>query len=134
MAFFAFGGSNAISSVDLSSAYNGVSDFNVVAVGFLTLISNWAGPIFWTSASNLLLLKKYREGEREAYKYHFILLTVFTTGSITFIMAACTALRTHLFIWTVFSPKYLYCMAWSLGQHLLINVGFGSLLFWASAR
>ncbi|KAL9473876.1 hypothetical protein ACSS6W_008256 [Trichoderma asperelloides] len=129
--FFAFGGSNAISSVDLSSAYNGISGFNVIAVGILTLVSNWAGPIFWTSATNLLLLREYRQrGRADAFRYHLILLTVFASMSVAFVIAACTALRTHLFIWTVFSPKYLYCMAWSLGQHLLINVAFGGLLFW----
>ncbi|KAK5997425.1 GPI ethanolamine phosphate transferase 2 [Cladobotryum mycophilum] len=131
--FFAFGGSNAISSVDLSSAYNGISSFNVIGVGFLTLISNWAGPIFWTTATNILLLQKYQQGQTNAFGRHLILLTLFTSASVAFVMAACTTLRTHLFIWTVFSPKYLYCMAWSLGQHLLINVGFGSLLFWLGA-
>ncbi|KAK6063877.1 GPI ethanolamine phosphate transferase 2 [Seiridium cupressi] len=55
--FFAMGGSNAISSVDLSNAYNGVRDFNVVAVGVLTFVSNWAAPIWWTWATILLLLK-----------------------------------------------------------------------------
>ncbi|KAL6864327.1 alkaline phosphatase-like protein [Trichoderma novae-zelandiae] len=128
--FFAFGGSNAISSVDLSSAYNGISGFNVVAVGILTLVSNWAGPIFWTSATNLLLLQHCRQRRAKAYRSHVVLLTVFASASVAFVMAACTALRTHLFIWTVFSPKYLYSMAWSLGQHLLINVAFGGFLFW----
>ncbi|ODA82694.1 hypothetical protein RJ55_01202 [Drechmeria coniospora] len=132
--FFAFGGSNAISSIDLSSAYNGISGFNVVAVGVLTFISNWAGPIFWTSATNLLLLQKQRQGLRNVFRDHLALLTVFATMSVAFVMAACTALRTHLFIWTVFSPKYLYCMAWSLGQHLLVNIGLGTFLFWLGAR
>ncbi|CAG9993371.1 unnamed protein product [Clonostachys byssicola] len=132
--FFAFGGSNAISSIDLSSAYNGISSFNVIAVGFLTLISNWSGPIFWTSAANLLLMKKAHEGQKDVFRQHITLLTAFTAASIAFVMAACTILRTHLFIWTVFSPKYLYCMAWGLGQHLLINVGFGGLLYWLSSR
>jgi ethanolaminephosphotransferase len=134
--FFAYGGSNAISSVDLSSAYNGISGFNVLAVGLLTLIGNWAGPIFWTSATNLLLLERYhgKQGEERVFLRHAALLTVFTAASMACVMAACTALRTHLFIWTVFSPKYLYCMAWSLGQHLLINIGFGGFLFWLGAR
>lgn len=132
--FFAFGGSNTIASVDLSSAYNGVSDFNVVVVGILTLVSNWAGSIFWVSATNLLLLHKYNEGHRHVFRQHLALLTLFVTASVAFVMAACTALRTHLFIWTVFSPKYLYSMAWSLGQHLLVNAGFGGLLFWLTAR
>jgi ethanolaminephosphotransferase len=133
--FFAMGGSNAISSVDLSSAYNGISDFNVVAVGVLTFISNWAGPVWWTSATNLLLLQNRAAGRDSVYKVkvyqqHVALLTLFVTASLGFVMVACTALRTHLFIWTVFSPKYLYSMAWSLGQHLVINVGLGGLLYW----
>lgn len=132
--FFAFGGSNAISSVDLSSAYNGVSGFNVVAVGLLTLVSNWAGPIFWVSATNLLLLRRHQDGHGRVFRQHLALLTCFFAVSIAFVMAACTLLRTHLFIWTVFSPKYLYSMAWSLGQHLLMNIGFGGMLFWLIAR
>ncbi|RAL60872.1 hypothetical protein DID88_010196 [Monilinia fructigena] len=55
--FFALGNSNAISSIDLSSAYNGVDSYNVFAVGVLIFISNWAGPLYFTSACNLLLLK-----------------------------------------------------------------------------
>jgi ethanolamine phosphate transferase 2 subunit G len=132
--FFALGGSNAISSVDLSNAYNGVSGYNIIAVGVLTFISNWAGPIFWTSATNLMLLQKYRRGEIAAFRHHVTLLTLFTTTAVAFVMAACTVLRTHLFIWTVFSPKYLYCMAWSLAQHLLVNIGFGGFLFWLGTR
>jgi len=130
MSFFAFGGSNAISSVDLSSAYNGVSGYNVVAVGILTFVSNWIGPIYWVSATNMLLLRLKRQGQKNLLFQHLAMLTVFVTCSLFFVMAACTMLRTHLFIWTVFSPKYLFSMAWSMGQHLCINIGFGSLLYW----
>ncbi|KAK8057905.1 GPI ethanolamine phosphate transferase 2, partial [Apiospora saccharicola] len=151
--FFAMGGTNAISSVDLSNAYNGISGYSVVAVGILTFVGNFAGSIWWASASNVLLLqrklaasasasstsavgKQKQEQGRSAgvYHQHIALWTVFVTASLGFVMAACTALRTHLFIWTVFSPKYLYSMAWSLGQHLLVNVGMGGLLYWLGTR
>jgi ethanolamine phosphate transferase 2 subunit G len=141
--FFAFGGTNAISSVELSSAYNGVAGFDVVAVGVLTFLSNWAAPIFWTSATVLLLLRKQKNSAAVArsktnesgdapqvFQGYVAILTLFTTASVAAVMVACTILRTHLFIWTVFSPKYLYCMAWSLGQHLLVNVGVAGALFW----
>ncbi|SPN98339.1 related to LAS21 transferase, adding a side chain to the GPI core structure [Cephalotrichum gorgonifer] len=113
MSYFAFGGSNAISSVDLSSAYNGVSDFNVLAVGVLTFISNWAGPVYFSSATTLLLLRARRKraeggSDTPVYAQHVAMLTAFVTWSVLFVMVACTVLRTHLFIWTVFSPKYLY--------------------------
>ncbi|KAI9810956.1 MAG: major facilitator super transporter protein [Pycnora praestabilis] len=133
LSFFAFGGSNAISSVDLSSAYNGVRGYDVVAVGILTFVSNWSGPIWWTSAANLLLLRKRSCGEPDVLFRHLALSSVFVTVSLLFVMAACTALRAHLFIWTVFSPKYLYSMVWCLAQHLGINILWAGSLFWLGA-
>ncbi|KAL2262095.1 hypothetical protein VTK26DRAFT_2497 [Humicola hyalothermophila] len=158
VAFFASGGSNAVSSVDLSSAYNGVTSFNIVVVGILTFLGNWAGPIWWSLAGGLVLLQARERGMMEAgeeekvavtvvnndnggsgqkgggrhglLKGHVALLTVFAAGSVAAVMAACTVLRMHLFIWTVFSPKYLYCAAWSVGQHLLVDVGVVGALYW----
>lgn len=118
MTFFAFGGSNSISSVDLSNAYNGIGSYSVGLVGILTYIGNWAGPIWWVSANGLIRSKSTTE-ENHAY---FAVLTFHATTTLMSVMAACTALRTHLFIWTVFSPKYLYTIAWVLLNHLLINI------------
>ena len=131
VSFFALGGSNAISSIDLSNAYNGIAGYNVLAVGILTFCSNWAGPLWWTSATVLLL----SEGDRRHQQWtrHLSLLSTFVSSSLLFVMLACTALRAHLFIWTVFSPKYLYSIAWSIGQHFCISFGYGSLLFWTSS-
>lgn len=183
--YFAFGGSNSISSIDLSNAYNGVADYNIVAVGVLLFASNWAGAIWWCSAAVTLLLPRPQIEdpaptkiqasasnnsnsrpwiERERAKLHADALaaaappapplpeskeanpaydlpnswtlyttamTAFTAASLVAVMAACTLLRTHLFIWTVFSPKYLYAMAWAVGWHLLVSVGLGRVLWWA---
>lgn len=140
-AFFATGGSNAVSSVDLSSAYNGVAGFDIATVGVLTFVSNWAAPIWWSIAGCVLLLEKRDKmmtggggegggGGLNLFKGHVAALTVFAAGALVAVMAACTVLRTHLFIWTVFSPKYLYCVAWSLGQHLVVNVGVCGVLYW----
>jgi ethanolaminephosphotransferase len=68
------------------------------------------------------------------WKAHVAVLTVFVAGSTVAVMAACSALRTHLFVWTVFSPKYLYCVAWSLGQHLVVNVVVGGVVYWLGTR
>jgi ethanolaminephosphotransferase len=173
VSFFALGNSNAISSIDLSNAYNGVSGYNVVAVGFLVFISNWAGPIWWSVAGIQLLtiasdsqpqheigqngktVSKRTHSQREwiseehrhlaksvsagstlptipqppvssPFFTYLALWTFFVSTSLLAVMLSCTILRTHLFIWTVFSPKYLYAMAWTLGFHLLITVGLAS--------
>ncbi|KAL1838847.1 hypothetical protein VTJ49DRAFT_2170 [Mycothermus thermophilus] len=138
-AFFAQGGSNSVASVDLSSAYNGVASFDVVVVGVLTFVGNWAGSIWWCWAGWLMFEKmkevqrlrqqgvRYTDGVVEEekrggngeeeeekggslWKRHVAVLTVFVAGGVAAVMAACTVLRTHLFIWTVFSPKYLYSL------------------------
>ncbi|KAB8237858.1 mannose-ethanolamine phosphotransferase LAS21 [Aspergillus alliaceus] len=118
MTFYAFGGSNAISSVDLSNAYNGIGTYSVMIVGVLTFISNWAAPIWWVSASRLLRSPQNWK-EKQA---HLAILTFYVASMLMSVMAACTVLRTHLFIWTVFSPKYLYIMAWAMINHLVVNI------------
>ena len=158
--FFAFGGSNSISSVDLSNAYNGVGDYNAAAVGMLLFAGNWTGPVWWCSAAVTLTfstarasppseasktrgwiaeernrLREDAEVKRasavpDTWLAYLSCMTAFVAVSLLAVMAACTALRTHLFIWTVFSPKYLYSMAWCMGWHLGVNVGLGSLLRW----
>jgi ethanolaminephosphotransferase len=49
--FFCFGGSNSISSIDLSNAYNGITEYNVAKVGVLLFSANWTGAIWWCSAA-----------------------------------------------------------------------------------
>jgi ethanolaminephosphotransferase len=166
-AFFALGNTNAISSIDLSHAYNGVSDYNIVAVGLLVFLSNWAGPVYFSLAGLLLLgahgrtarylntaeldTRDWVTAEHEflhnlaraesrstsdrlswaVWRRHVALLTLWTGVMLVGVMVACTALRTHLFIWTVFSPKYLYAMAWGVAWHWGITVGLGALVWWA---
>ena len=129
--FFALGGSNAISSIDLSNAYNGVSGYNIIAVGLLTFISNWAGPIWWTCTTFSALSMKYpsRTGFPETRFSYFASSTVFATFTSLAVLSACLMLREHLFVWTVFSPKFLYTMAWTAGHHLLINGILGYAVF-----
>ena len=171
--FFALGLNNSISSIDLSNAYNGVSGYNILAVGLLVFVSNWAGPVWW-SVAGVCLLGGYRQScasdsnsnndtmlakpkrswveaehahlhsfaapnpqvsedkkqDKDAWTSHAALLTLFTGVMLASVMAACTALRTHLFIWTVFSPKYLFAMAWGVAWHLGVSIGLGGLVRW----
>ena len=165
-AFFALGNSNSISSIDLSNSYNGISGYNVVAVGVLVFASNWAGPIYWSLAGLLLLgshgrMQRYvntsemhvadwvarerewlkelaskedkaRETRAESKEWvgHLALMTFWTGAMLAAVMLACTVLRQHLFIWSVFSPKYLFAMAWGIAWHLGITLGLGGWVWW----
>ncbi|KAL8771358.1 MAG: hypothetical protein Q9209_003264 [Squamulea sp. 1 TL-2023] len=72
--FFAFGGSNSIASIDLSNAYNGVSGYNAGVVAILTFCSNWAGPLWWTTAA-LLLLGRRQQGQSKNLRQSQLLFT-----------------------------------------------------------
>ena len=124
--FFAFGGTNSIATVDLSNAYNGVGGYNVLAVGLLTFISNWVGPIWWASATACSLRPTWGSGEGRID--WFGILTQFAAIHVATVMLACYVLREHLFVWTVFSPKYLYMMAWTFAQHMIVHGVFSGII------
>lgn len=137
-AYFANGGTNAISSLDLSLAYNGIASFNAPLVGLLLFVGNWAGPIYFAVAGLAAVLSKVSSSSsvlssatatKEAdtstpeedtdaenmhipakwniYTSYITLITLFLAAATLSTMAACSVLRTHLFVWTVFSPKFL---------------------------
>lgn len=84
-----------------------------------------------TETQNQETLTALPVGERSEglWAEHISSLTIFVCAGLVAVMAACTVLRTHLFIWTVFSPKYLYAAAWGVGWHLGVNVGIGGLFY-----
>ncbi|EXJ62486.1 hypothetical protein A1O7_02923 [Cladophialophora yegresii CBS 114405] len=130
--FFAFGGTNSISTIDLSNAYNGVSGYNVGAVGILTFVSNWAGPIWWAFGTcQLFSTAQLGSG---SCSFLSTALTTFACIHTLSVMVACMVLREHLFIWTVFSPKYLYTAAWVVGQQIFVNVLAVGTLLWRGSE
>ncbi|KAK9728374.1 major facilitator superfamily transporter protein, variant 2 [Basidiobolus ranarum] len=129
MAFFALGNSNSLASVDLSNSYIGLDNYNMALVGILTFLSTCAGPLWWSLATVLITLDgtrfridigKSNECNR-TIKHSSILVILFTHCTFQLVSSlalslAVTILRTHLFIWTVFSPRYLYEVMWLVFQ------------------
>ncbi|CCH42057.1 GPI ethanolamine phosphate transferase 2 [Wickerhamomyces ciferrii] len=125
LSFFSLGQSNSLATVDLSNAYNGISGYNILAVGVLTFISNFSTPIFWSFGSLSILFEnkeKLAPIKYEVLKTRWLVSTSFYTIGTTFTLIACYALRYHLFIWTVFSPKLLYTLAWNLLMNGLVEI------------
>lgn len=148
--FFALGGTNGISSIDLSNAYNGISGYNPLPVGLLLFVSNWAGPIYFSLRGLIAQVDLNQEAHapatvdfskkpqlagrvRNASKWqpffeHNARLTYYMAMAVLGVEVACSVLREHLFVWTVFSPKLLYVAAWVGGWHLGVNIFFGALV------
>ena len=137
VSFFALGNSNSLSSIDLSNAYNGITSYSIPLVGALTFISNWAGPIWWiaatlTSLSNERdILSQGAQGNhhgRSAFPGWLWATSLLHGIVIVFLVGSCIILRTHLFIWTVFSPKFLFQAVWLALAHILVEGVFGGLI------
>ncbi|XP_066505377.1 GPI ethanolamine phosphate transferase 2 isoform X1 [Hoplias malabaricus] len=107
-AFFFFqGNSNNIATVDISVGFVGLESYVEAPAVFLTAFSTYAGPLLW--ACHLVC---YLSSERDRAvvslghgSYCFALLRSIPA---VFYVVLVTALRYHLFIWSVFSPKLLY--------------------------
>lgn len=124
LTFFQFGGTNALSSVDLTNSFNGLTEYNMFASGVLTYTCNWAGPLFWTLAHMHTVFARVDPDKLQRVKWKLLfdrLLFNFVFYSVSgfFLLICCYHLRFHLFVWTVFSPKILYFLSW-----LLCNVVF----------
>uniref|UniRef100_A0AAY4E8D9 GPI ethanolamine phosphate transferase 2 C-terminal domain-containing protein n=1 Tax=Denticeps clupeoides TaxID=299321 RepID=A0AAY4E8D9_9TELE len=107
-AFFFFqGNSNNIATVDISVGFVGLESYVEAPAIFLTAFSTYAGPLLW--ACHLVC---YLSSERDRSVvslghgcYCFALLR--SIPAVAYVVLV-TALRYHLFIWSVFSPKLLY--------------------------
>ncbi|CAK9438417.1 uncharacterized protein LODBEIA_P26410 [Lodderomyces beijingensis] len=135
--FFATGNTNSLATVDLTNAYNGISSYNVISVGVLTFVSNFAGPLFWSLSSLQLIyepsvtsfekdskvdLTNYAGLKNSVLLVKSLVSLFFYSISAVSLMVSCINLRFHLFVWTVFSPKLLYFGSWMVFVNLLTDI------------
>lgn len=145
LSFFSIGNTNLLATVDLSNAYNGIETYDVLLVGILTFVSNFAVVIYWSLASLQLIFETSlvsfsttgysdlgqlpkRLGVKLFYVKVLTSLAFFAIASVN-LVASCINLRFHLFIWTVFSPRLLYFAAWTILVNCLVDWLFASILF-----
>ena len=122
LAFFQFGNTNSIATVNLTNAYNGISEnYNIYVVGFLMCVSNFAPSIYW-SLNCLKIL--YSFPVKDKWKIFlasrmpsFLFYCIFGC----FLLGSCVILRYHLFIWSVFSPKLCYYVSWNIFMNAVIG-------------
>ncbi|KAI9250632.1 alkaline-phosphatase-like protein [Sporodiniella umbellata] len=130
--FFITAHSNSIASIDLSQAYVGIEGYNTVLIGVLSFVSNWSGSIWWSVASWSLLIDAKESKKR--WVSFLVTQSTFFSLAISSLSVAVSILREHLFIWTVFSPKYLYQVTWNLVFHWIFQVFVGTVFVLGSQQ
>ncbi|KAJ2698030.1 major facilitator super transporter protein, partial [Coemansia spiralis] len=118
--FFALGSSNSLASLDLSNAYAGVAQYDGVQVGLLVFFANWAGPLWWALAAAAALAREHPAVGRLARRLSTLAVAahLWQATALLTLSAVATLLRSHLFVWSVFSPRYLYQAAWFVAFYL----------------
>ncbi|XP_036272924.1 GPI ethanolamine phosphate transferase 2 isoform X2 [Pipistrellus kuhlii] len=114
-AFFYFqGNSNNIATVDISAGFVGLNTYMEVPAMFLTAFATYAGPVLW--ASHLVNFLSWEPSSDLALGRACFCYALLSSIPVSAYIVLVTALRYHLFIWSVFSPKLLY-----EGMHLLVT-------------
>jgi len=137
--FFLLGNSNGIATVDLSGAYVGLSGYNLVLVGALTFTITTSGALFFHIAMLLITLDhtwKVYDLTKVSFSSlllsHLVASVTYTTSfyltGVAVYSGVLIFMRHHLFIWSVFSPKFLYQLTWTG----VAAINFLLSLLWAS--
>lgn len=108
--FFAFGNTNSVATIDISGAYTGLIDYNEIMVGTLVALIGFTGPLLcFLALIDSLNNHRIRYGNFRWKILEIIFFNLsFQAASSTMVIFIVTLLRHHLFIWTVFSPKFIY--------------------------
>ncbi|KAK9713118.1 hypothetical protein RND81_06G004100 [Saponaria officinalis] len=131
---FGLGNSNTLATIDVAGAFIGISSHSTLLSGILMFCITYASPMFI-----LLSLAMYTSLKDESYsradetmEFGAILKSVIAIpvlvplGINSVLLIAYTVIllqmRSHLFIWSVFSPKYLYVCATTACVYVGISI------------
>ena len=125
--YFALGNSNSIATINVSKAFTGLADYDYTLCGIFTALITFSGPlVLWystISALNSLVRRREQSQNRQQREHVWLSGTLLTAASIhTSMRIVCLAsscavaviFRNHLFVWSVFSPKLLYELVFSV--------------------
>ncbi|CAK9199286.1 unnamed protein product [Sphagnum jensenii] len=151
---FALGNSNTLATVDVAGAYIGLSSHSTVLSGLLAFIITYASPflfslgmLLWTYPLRTKKIKTVvgdywrrpnfqQKWQLEALTVPCILPMALNGVSLVVFTAILVAMQNHLFVWSVFSPKYLYFCAATVCTSLgvLIFAMTGSYVRWVISQ
>lgn len=124
--YFCMGHSNSLSSIDVFSGFIGVPHFAPLAInGILIALNTMIGPVL----GMLLWLQRVqqiqegrttrREAEAKTSPHGIVGTLVAQCCRLTTACVAVTVFRFHIFVWSVFSPKALFEIAFLFAHWVL---------------
>lgn len=121
---FSLGNSNTLATIDVAGAFMGISSHSTILSGILMFMITYASPLLFLLSLVMYIGGKLRKHSHLAHsdtdlgqllklKLGFPCLVPLCINSIllTAYTVVLLLMRNHLFVWSVFSPKYLYVCA-----------------------
>ncbi|XP_052879958.1 GPI ethanolamine phosphate transferase 2 isoform X2 [Gossypium arboreum] len=137
---FALGNTNTLATIDVAGAFIGISSHSTLLSGILMFIITYASPMFillslviyisMKNMAHLVIPEKAGPGDHLMMMLGFSCLVPLVINSIllTSYTVVLLLMQNHLFVWSVFSPKYLYVCATSvctyIGVFIVATTGF----------
>ncbi|XP_016742306.2 GPI ethanolamine phosphate transferase 2 isoform X2 [Gossypium hirsutum] len=137
---FALGNTNTLATIDVAGAFIGISSHSTLLSGILMFIITYASPMFillslviyisMKNMAHLVIPEKAGPGDHLMMMLGFSCLVPLVINSIllTSYTVVLLLMQNHLFVWSVFSPKYLYVCATAvctyIGVFIVATTGF----------
>ncbi|KAF3963253.1 hypothetical protein CMV_012337 [Castanea mollissima] len=129
---FALGNSNTLATIDVAGAFIGMSSYSTLLSGILMFIITYASPSFfllsivmYISVDTSYLVIPQKADSEHLLKNMLAFPCLVPLGVNSIILTAYTIvlllMRNHLFVWSVFSPKYLYVCATTLCVYIGVS-------------
>ncbi|KAI9165742.1 hypothetical protein LWI28_019692 [Acer negundo] len=129
---FALGNSNTLATIDVAGAFIGISNHSTLLSGILMFIITYASPIlvlismvvYMSVKSYHFIPQKIDSGHLLKRMLGFPCLVPLGLNSIllTAYTIVLLLMRNHLFVWSVFSPKYLYVCGFTVCIYIGVSV------------
>ncbi|GAB1601114.1 GPI ethanolamine phosphate transferase 2-like [Argonauta hians] len=109
--YFSQGHSNSLSSIDVAAGYVSIDHYQPFEVGIQLSLATYSGMLFWYSSLVSHVIRTSQQQHQQLSNRLFVsslTLLLFVTVSVPTYTILVFFQRSHLFIWTVFSPKLLF--------------------------
>uniref|UniRef100_A0A8R7QRZ8 GPI ethanolamine phosphate transferase 2 C-terminal domain-containing protein n=1 Tax=Triticum urartu TaxID=4572 RepID=A0A8R7QRZ8_TRIUA len=118
---FGLGNTNSLASIDVAGAFIGISSYSTVLSGVLMFIITYGSPLLLylgmvvhmsvKDSTDISTPQKWSSILNRMIALPCLLPLLINSIALTSYTIVLLLMRNHLFVWSVFSPKYLYVCA-----------------------
>lgn len=113
LSYFAQGNSNSFATVDISSGIIGLTEFDPLVSIAISYVGTYCANFLWYFSCKGSL-------QSSVVQNLGMCICMYQMFQLTFFCSIVYFMRYHLFIWSVFAPKYLYMVIESLVNVLIV--------------